>query len=195
MIRRDVLFAISSCRRVQGTSPPLVLLGSLVLLETSLRLLHLRDVEGCVTKLSHDLSCDLVTFLFCPFWRLDCLKRGWGRAGRGPGEADRARNGRGRVRTGECKGMRGRGRKTFVFEGYESVNRAKWNLLLWPHRRTPACCRMCWRMNGRSIAAHMEAGYTWEVQWVSKGRTTCSTNWSGIAVQLGGAEQYSFREQ
>ena len=54
--------------------------------------------------------------------------------GRGPGD-DRARPGevqtrpgeerRGRARTGECKGVRGRGRKTLVFGVYESVNRAK----------------------------------------------------------------------
>ena len=60
-------------------------------------------------------------FLFCPFWRLDCLKRWWCEAGRGPGE-DRAKTGRGageawrgpgeeRARPGEepgeCKGARG----------------------------------------------------------------------------------------
>ena len=53
-------------------------------------------------------------FLFCPFLRQDCLKPG-------PGE-DRARNGRG---PGEWKGVRGQGRKTLVFGGYESVSRAK----------------------------------------------------------------------
>ena len=44
--------------------------------------------------------------------KLDCLKQGWARAGRGTGEA---------VRRGkECKGLRGQGRKTLVFGGYES---------------------------------------------------------------------------
>ena len=53
--------------------------------------------------------------------------RGTGEAGRGPDE-DRATNGRGRGEAGrECKGVRGRGRKTLGFGGYESVNRAKRN--------------------------------------------------------------------
>ena len=82
-------------------------------------------------------------FLFCPFRRRQRQNEGArllrARAGRGPGEArqgrartgrgtgeDRARNGQGtRARTGECKGVRERGRKTLVFTGYESVSRAK----------------------------------------------------------------------
>ena len=60
-------------------------------------------------------------------------KIAWNQAGRGPGE-DRARPGEerasARVRTGECKGVRGRGRKTLVVGGHESVNWAKWYLLI-----------------------------------------------------------------
>ena len=66
------------------------------------------------------------TFLFCPFWQPDCLKRGVGE-GQPRGGQGRARTGRGpgeeRARTGECKGVRWRGRKTLVFRGYGSLNR------------------------------------------------------------------------
>ena len=67
--------------------------------------------------------------------KLACSKRGWARAGRGPDEGwarpgeEWARNGRGRARNGrpgdERKGVRGRGRKTVVFGGYESLSLAK----------------------------------------------------------------------
>ena len=43
-------------------------------------------------------------FLFCPFWRLDCLKRWWAGSGEG-----RARNGRGTGEAGRGTGEAGRG--------------------------------------------------------------------------------------
>ena len=59
-------------------------------------------------------------FLFCPFGRLDCLKRWWA----GSGE-ERAGNGRGtgeaRRGTGECKGARGEGGKRSCLEGVNAL--------------------------------------------------------------------------
>ena len=66
------------------------------------------------------LPCSVVNFSFVRFdvehmetKKLDCMKRGWTRAGRGTGEAGRG--------GWECKGVGGRGRNG----GYESVKRAK----------------------------------------------------------------------
>ena len=76
-------------------------------------------------KNSQKRSLEISKFLFLPVLTARLLET---RAGQGQGE-DRARNGRGpgeeRARMGKCKGVRGRGRKTLVFGGSESVNRAK----------------------------------------------------------------------
>ena len=78
------------------------------------------------SQITGDLrQCELVYFSFARFDVDNVKKEGArllrARAGRGPGRG----TGEERARKGERNGVRGRGRKTLVFGGYESVSRAK----------------------------------------------------------------------
>ena len=91
------------------------LLGAMVILTTSVRIIIMgtwwwyskwwrcRVWEVCTMRDRQSHLARSSKFLFCPFWRQDCLRPGWARAGRRAGEGQaRAGRGPGEARRDAC---------------------------------------------------------------------------------------------